>query len=404
MPRPKKPTYEYVPSLRRYRKRIKDVDGKYVAIYGETVRELEEKLQEAIQTIEIARYRIDNPTVADYAKKWLIMHSTHVRQTTMTDYTSCVKIYIIEPIGDKFMVDITADDIKMAMTLCANKSASIYRKVHMLYKQIFRSALESQIIDNDPTETLNPKGGKKAKEKEALSELQIDTLTGSVFGLPVYPFVLLGLYAGLRREEILGLKWENVHLDCNAPYISVRTAWHVEHNRPIVISELKTPAAKRDIPIPVPSDLYSCLIEMQKTTKSEYVICNGSGNALSGTQWKNLWEYVIKRTTKPRKYTRYINGEKIIHEVVPKLGDHAPHNPSVVYTMDFIPTPHQLRHTYITNLLLAGVDVKTVQYLAGHENAKITLDIYTHLIYNRPVDLRDKINSAFSTKSTVASA
>ena len=50
-----------------------------------------------------------------------------------------------------------------------------------------------------------------------------------------------------------------------------------------------------------------------------------------------------------------------------------------------------LRHTYITNLLLKGVDIKTVQYLAGHERAKITLDIYAHLTYNRPEEIIEKI-------------
>ena len=54
-----------------------------------------------------------------------------------------------------------------------------------------------------------------------------------------------------------------------------------------------------------------------------------------------------------------------------------------------------LRHTYITNLLLAGVDIKTVQYLAGHERAKITLDIYAHLTYNRPKEILEKVNAAF---------
>ena len=54
-----------------------------------------------------------------------------------------------------------------------------------------------------------------------------------------------------------------------------------------------------------------------------------------------------------------------------------------------------LRHTYITNLLLAGVDIKTVQYLAGHERAKITLDIYDHLTYNRPEKILEKVNAAF---------
>ena len=68
------------------------------------------------------------------------------------------------------------------------------------------------------------------------------------------------------------------------------------------------------------------------------------------------------------------------------------------YTIDFEVTPHQLRHTYITNLLLAGTDIKTVQYLAGHEKSKTTLDIYAHLTYNRPEDIIDKVNCAFQNK------
>lgn len=51
---------------------------------------------------------------------------------------------------------------------------------------------------------------------------------------------------------------------------------------------------------------------------------------------------------------------------------------------------------YITNLLLGGVDIKTVQYLAGHERATITLDIYAHLTYNCPEDILVKVNSAFA--------
>ena len=77
------------------------------------------------------------------------------------------------------------------------------------------------------------------------------------------------------------------------------------------------------------------------------------------------------------------------------MGQVAPHNGEVVYTIDFDVTPHQLRHTYITNLLLAGVDVKTVQAPAGHEHAKITLDIYTHLTNNQARDLISKVRGAF---------
>ena len=49
-------------------------------------------------------------------------------------------------------------------------------------------------------------------------------------------------------------------------------------------------------------------------------------------------------------------------------------------------TPHQLRHTYTTNLIYASVDPKTVQYLAGHENSKVTMDIYAKVKYNKPAN------------------
>lgn len=67
-----------------------------------------------------------------------------------------------------------------------------------------------------------------------------------------------------------------------------------------------------------------------------------------------------------------------------------------LYTMDFEVTPHQLRHTYITNLLYAGVDPKTVQYLAGHENSKTTMDIYAKVKYNRPEELIGVVNRALT--------
>lgn len=98
-------------------------------------------------------------------------------------------------------------------------------------------------------------------EKEALTDEQVKVLLEIIRELPPYVFVIIGLYAGLRREEILGLKWDCVFLDEKTPYISVRRAWHTEHNRPVVSTELKTPAARRDIPIP------KCLVECLKEAK-----------------------------------------------------------------------------------------------------------------------------------------
>lgn len=393
MARPKKPTYEFVASRNEYRKRIKGPNGKYIALYAQTPEELTEKIALAQQQIADEVYRRDNPTVKDYAEKWLVMQAPHIRATTLADYTSKVKNYIIEPLGERYMLEVTPDDVKTAIAKAAGKSGSIYRGVQMLYKMIFASAVESRIIDKSPCETLNPKGGKAPKEKQALTAEQVQILLDAVRGLPPYPFIMLCLYAGLRREEALALQWDCVFLDDNAPHILVRRAWHTEHNRPVITTDLKTKAAKRTIPIP--PQLVACLQEVKVASQSVYVIASSTGDPLSGTQWARLWKYVTTRSTKERTYTRYVNGQKIKRTVTPVLGERAAHNSTVVYSMDFHVTPHQLRHTYITNLLLAGVDVKTVQVLAGHEHAKITLEIYAHLTYNQPKDLISKVNSAF---------
>ena len=81
--------------------------------------------------------------------------------------------------------------------------------------------------------------------------------------------------------------------------------------------------------------------------------------------------------------------------ITPTLGMTQKNQPQIKYTLDFDVTPHQLRHTYITNLLYAGVDPKTVQYLAGHENSKTTMDIYAKVKYNKPEELFGVVNGAF---------
>ena len=123
--------------------------------------------------------------------------------------------------------------------------------MNILLKCIFNSAEDSKIITYNPTRFLSQKGGGiPQKDRESLTDEQVALLLKTIRDLPPYVFVMLGLYAGLRREEILALKWECVILDTDAPYIKVRRAWHTESNRPVIMTELKTPAARRDIAIP----------------------------------------------------------------------------------------------------------------------------------------------------------
>ena len=383
-----------------YRTRIQNSEGKMVALYAKTPEELCDKELEALEQVDSDLFNRKSPTVEEYCEKWLLMQSVHVRATTLTDYTSKVRRHIIKELGHMRIADVILDDIQVALVPVSKKSASVYKSVVVLYKSIFRAAKESRIIEFDPTIHLTSKGGGvPQKDKLALTDEQVSRLLDAIKGLPPYVFVMLGLYAGLRREEILGLKWDAVYLDAPAPYLTVRKAWHTENNRPVILEELKTKAAARNIPIPI--CLLDCLKEAKRKTNSEYVVANRDGEPLSYSQFKRLWQYNVTRTAKERVYFRYEEGKRVKHTVNPILGEKAAHNGKVVYSLDFDVTPHQLRHTYITNLIHSSVDPKTVQYLAGHESSKITMDIYAKVKYNRPDEVVIKMGKAFEQWTAV---
>ena len=377
-----------------FRTRLNDADGKRFDLYGKTEEELYQKVVEAQKEIEDAKFRRMNPTVAEYSEKWLHMHSAHIRQSTLTGYTRAINNYIIKPLGDMYLSDVTADDIKLAMVPVSKKSSGLYSLVNMLFKSIFYSAEYSKLIADNPTKNIKAKGGVPGKDKEVLSDEQAELLLNTIRDLPPYVFVMIGLYSGLRREEILGLQWDCVFLDGPVPYISVRRAWHSEHNRPVVSTELKTNAAKRDIPIP--KCLADCLRAEKEKSTSEYVIADSNGGPLSYSQFRRIWNYIIVRSTKERTIYRYVNGQAIKKQFKPEPGQKCVNRDHITYCLDFDVTPHLLRHTYITNLIHAGVDPKTVQYLAGHENSKVTVDIYAKVKYNKPEQLSAVVNGAFS--------
>lgn len=378
-----------------YKTYVEDHDGKRTILYGKSREELYDKELQALDQIDNAILHRKSPTVEEYCEKWLLMQSAHVRATTLTDYSSKVRRHIIKELGQKRMTEVTPDDIKMALVPVSSKSASVYKSVTILYKSIFHAALKSHIISENPTIYLSSVGGGvPQKDKEALTDVQVEKLLDAIQGLPPYVFVMLGLYAGLRREEILALQWDSVYLDSPTPYLTVRRAWHTENNQPVILSELKTTSAERNVPLP--ARLVACLNDAKNSSSSDFVVSNRDGEALSYTQFKRLWQYVVTRTVKERAYFRYEDGKRVKHVVTPVLGEKAAHNGKVVYSLDFEVTPHQLRHTYITNLIHSSVDPKTVQYLAGHKSSKITMDIYAKVKYNRPDELAVALSSAFA--------
>lgn len=76
------------------------------------------------------------------------------------DYTSKIKNYIVKPPGDKYMAAVAADEVKLALVPVAEKSDFVYQWVNMLYKCIFESAVESNVISRPPCQGISWKGGK----------------------------------------------------------------------------------------------------------------------------------------------------------------------------------------------------------------------------------------------------
>ena len=170
-----------------YRTRIADTDGKRVAVYGRTREELYDKVMEAQHEIDNNTFVRRSPTVKEYCEKWLLMQSAHIRQTTLIDYTSKVKIYIIKPLGHMRMADVKTDDIKLALVAASKKSASVYKSVNILYKCIFNSAKESRVIEFDPTVYLSTKGGGvPQKDKQPLTDEQVEKLLDAIKGCLLY--------------------------------------------------------------------------------------------------------------------------------------------------------------------------------------------------------------------------
>ncbi len=375
-----------------YRTRVKDADGKTRTLKAKTPEELYEKECKMRDEVEDILFRRANPTVREYCEKWLKIQEGKLTEGTLKGYRCDMKNYIVNPLGDMYLSDVRSDDIQLAMIRVSKKSEAVYNRVNMLFKCIFYSAERSELIDYNPSAKISAKGGKPAKERVPLTDEQVKVLLDTVRELPPYVFSMIALYSGLRREEILGLKWDCVFLDAPTPYISVRRAWRSIKNRPVVTEVLKTPAAKRDIPIP--KKLVECLREQKAKSISDYVIADSNGEPLSYSQFDRVWKYVKVRSTKERFYYKYVNGQAIRCRVKHELGECQKNNPKIVATIDFDVTPHVLRHTYITNLIYDGVDPKTVQYLAGHENSKTTMDIYAKVKYNNPKDLIGVVNEA----------
>ena len=394
---PRRAAKKYGPGGQYYRKRIKTPEGKFEDIYAKTQAELAEKVTLRLNQLASGSVPPDQIFFYEYAAGWYSRREPHLSPGMRKMVKHEINDVICPVIGGKRLRDINSDDVAAVMATRAHLSRSAQSKTVQVMRQIFDAALEADMIEKLPTRRLKAEG-KAAAPKKALTEQQAAELLDAVRGLTVEPCVMLGLYTGMRREEICGLLWDSVELEGPAPHITVRRACRWPKNTAGEISAvLKTDAAARVIPIPKQlvqylRDLRAAQLaalskgrpdalgeakDLQRLRKC-CVYGADSGKPLSLTTFRRRWEAIYHRSTASGRAL----GEKVRN-----------HRYSV--TLDFYPTPHILRHTYITRLILGGVDLKRVQYLAGHADPKVTLQIYTDLMGHAPEDLIGDVDRIF---------
>ena len=352
-----RPEMSWIESRKQWRKRI-NIGGRSKDVYGNTKQEVRNQIKDLQAQVEAGLVLNDATTFFQYSTSWLPTRLAGLGASAKTDYTNALNNHIAPVLQDMVLRDIKPSHIAQVMAKCADKSNRLQSCILGTMRQMFNAAEADGLILKNPT--LNIKaGGAKAKEKTPLTRQQQTALVEAAEGSPLYLFVLLCLYAGLRREEVLGLLWENIHLG-NVPYLDVRnTLTYAGCPSGNLSDSLKSPAARRSIPLP--PILATALKLAQQTADKRLVIpAAKSDNGLPDASYKRYWKAVTDK-------------------------------------VDFHVHPHLLRHTYITELCAAGIDIKKVQYLAGHSNPQMTLKVYAHVVNNRPEELISAVEGAFST-------
>lgn len=389
----RRPEFYYDSKTGYYRKRLKLADGTYKDVRAKSKEELRAKLYDLETAQRMGLILDDKTTVAELAIQWYNNRKAGLSHARQEDYRGAINLRICPVIGAMKVRDVKPEHCQRIMAQAAHLSFSTQQKTVSTLKQIFECATDNGLILRSPAEKIKA-GGAKPKEKQALTVEQCAQLEAAVKGTRAYIYVMLGLYAGLRREEICGLQWKDIDLAAKPARLTVNNAMRFSGDKAVFPSPLKSKAAHRTIPIP--ANLEAALRAEKTKSNSFFVIHAPDGQHISYQGMRNIISIIDRRApmSDAEKKRREKREKELGRPIAPRKTQ------KNITKLDFRPTTHQLRHTYITRLIESGMDVKKVQYLAGHDDVRMTLNVYSHVMGNAPEDLIDTINAAFSGQTS----
>ena len=311
----------------------------------------------------------------DYMKQWLESIKPQIRTTTYSGYHDNVYGAIIpyfEPMKLRLR-EVTPKHIQDFYTKQRQRvKGTTVKSYHANIHKAFKDARKLQLIDINPMECVDPpKKDPYHGQTYTVEEVQkiLALVSDTVFEIPI----TLMMFYGMRREEALGLKWQNIDFESNSFLIAHTVTETAINGKLQVIKEdlTKNSSSRRTLPLEPP--IKELLLEKMQSIKEYRKLCKRSYNREDSEYvCVNEMGELIRPRTLSDNFKRIIRQNNIRNLRL-----------------------YDCRHTAASLLLKNGVNMKKIQIMLGHSDYATTANIYSHLDYS------DKISVAETMKEII---
>lgn len=338
-------------------------------------RRAEQLLREALQQYQQQSGNAFGDTLfSNYVRYWLEQVHRRVDEVTWQGYDNLARCHIL-PYFDKcglLLQELTRADLQTYLDEMASDgrkdgrgglSARSIRLHKNILHQTLNEALKNGLISNNPCQLLDLPSVPRY-EAHFYDEQQMQILLQAAKDDPLYPLIQLAMIYGLRRSELLGLKWDSIDF--------VRKTLTIRHTvskvtKAVAKDKTKTASSYRSFPL---TEEAAQIFQQAKAEETQ-------NRRLMGTAYQEN-DYVFKWSD-----GRPFPPDYVTHHFSRLLKNHdLPH-------IRF----HELRHSCASLLLNRGFTLKDVQEWMGHSDISVTANIYGHLDIARKQSIADSITS-----------
>lgn len=301
---------------------------------------------------------------SDFIMKWLAVTKDNIRESTYSNYYNNIHRRIA-PYFQKqgiYLKDLKPSDIQEYYAYL-KKTRHVKNKTIIIQHSNINLALNYAVVNDLITE--NPAKKVKLPKKEkyiaaVYNEEEVTQLFKAIKGDPIELAIILGAYYGLRREEILGLKWNAIDFNNNTITIQHTVTRCTIEGKSTVLANNSTKSKASYRVLPMTEALKRLLMDKYNSQKYLMKVCMEAYN----------WQY-----------KDYVNVDKQGNLLKP---DYLTQHFALIlkkYELKKIRF-HDLRHTCASLLYSKKIDIKRIQEWLGHEDISTTMNIYTHLAYH----------------------